>query len=311
MSSQQVERLVFAHARAASSACRPPCRSRGCSAVPRRRLAASSPLATALMATLAKAASTAARPGGLGVELIGGVAEQVERGAFAFVDQQPKSHRPAHRRLRDQDARRAWATGTAWSGPVSICGVSSSIASMHGPSPARRSSSSTCCASWSLAPTVTYRSLSRTNRLAWSQPRIDQGRGDADGGVHLGRVRALVDDLGEGREHGRRVGCLTARRRTVDGVRFVCHVVPHSRGAGVRPACDRRKLSVANTCRTRRMSKSRPIPWRRPLTILSREYRHSWPLIAWSTQVVAAAATRDFSIVVRQRRGREGRLEWD
>ena len=27
------------------------------------------------------------------------------------------------------------------------------------------------CASRSLAPTVTYLSLSRTNRLAWSQPR--------------------------------------------------------------------------------------------------------------------------------------------
>lgn len=54
---------------------------------------------------------------------------------------------------------------------VSICGVSSSMASMHGPSPARRSSSSICWASRSLAPTVTYRSFSRTIRLAWSQPR--------------------------------------------------------------------------------------------------------------------------------------------
>lgn len=54
---------------------------------------------------------------------------------------------------------------------MSIWGVSSSIASMQGPSPTRRSSASIECASRSLAPTVTYCPFSRSIRLAWSQPR--------------------------------------------------------------------------------------------------------------------------------------------
>ena len=49
---------------------------------------------------------------------------------------------------------RQYVFDAATQGSGSTWGVSSSIASMQGPSPERRSSSSTCCASWLLAPTV-------------------------------------------------------------------------------------------------------------------------------------------------------------
>ena len=81
----------------------------------------------------------------------------------------------------------------------SICAVSSSMASMHGPSPLPalhvidllRDAVAGSSGGMPLAERLHH------TGLAWSQPENDQGRRDADGRVHLGGSCALVDDLGE------------------------------------------------------------------------------------------------------------------
>ncbi len=136
---------------------------------PRRKVAASSPWPMALMATLAKDASMIAWPADSASKLLG---VSLNRLSAPVTWRSTSSRNPMAPRTGVSASSRAASLGhndgVVKSG--SICAVSSSMASMQGPSPLLRSRSSIRCAMRSLAPTVTYRPSRRTSRLAWSQP---------------------------------------------------------------------------------------------------------------------------------------------
>ena len=108
----------------------------------------------ALMATLANEASTAARPAASASKT---PAVSLNRLSAAPLRLSTMIRKPMAPRtgVSASSAAANWGhcDGVVRSG--SIWGASSSMASMQGPSPARRSRSSTCWASRELAPAVT------------------------------------------------------------------------------------------------------------------------------------------------------------
>ncbi len=136
---------------------------------------------------------------------------------------------------------------------VSICGVSSSIASTHGPSPASAFHVVDPLRDAVAGADGDVAAVSAHQQTRVIAPGDDQRRGDADGRVDLARLRALVDDLGQRGEDRGRVCC----RWSLAGsdVCLVRHVVHHFKPLallahridvsvdGLRPIADGRSAS--------------------------------------------------------------------